>query len=118
MNNLDRRRERLGWWHRWYIFWPAAGLLILAVILSAGCAALDRPYEISPQTDKACFRVHWTSPQEIARMSPGSRAFTSTMPDQFGDWHIYSPMPTSFGDEIVLIGLGEELVHTLGATHK
>lgn len=45
-------------------------------------------------------------------------AFTSVVPDSSGHYHIYAQLPRSFGDEPRLQALGEELLHTLGATHE
>ena len=106
-------------------FWLLAATaiaILAAIICTAGCASIvesHRSYETPPQTDRACFQVHWLSASEITRMSKGTaRAFTSVMPDQFGYWHIYAQFPVSFGDEGNLSALGEELVHTLGGEHE
>ena len=34
------RGERLGWWHRKYVFWPCVALFLLALLFVAGCAGI------------------------------------------------------------------------------
>lgn len=72
---MDRRRERLGWWHRKYVFWPAVVIGLLVLLWLGGCASIDE------------LRQH----EELHCAGFGHQQPTNQIGPTFYEWHKARP---------------------------
>lgn len=90
-------------------------LLILALLLS-GCASV--PYVQPPHLERVCVTVEWVNEAELAKAC-GDVDGCATVGKKNGDeTKIWATKPLGFDDTFLVLVLGHELLHNLGATHE